>query len=258
MCGRMTLTRSGSEIALFFAEAMALAGGAGSGPREVCEEDEQSLRPRFNLAPSQDVLTLLPGAIGTRDAVSFAWKRWGLVPSWAKDPTIGARMFNARVETADSKPSFRAAWKRRRCLVVADGFYEWSPKNRDHRPFHFRPSRGNLLGFAGLFETWGGEEGETIESCTVLTTEANADLVGVHHRMPVILDPERFAKWLDPEADPDALKALMLPAPAKTLRRRAVTRYVNDPRRDDARCLELESKAEQRDLFAPVGEEEEF
>lgn len=258
MCGRMTLTRSGSEIADYFAEAMAAASSREASAGEVREADGAVLRKRFNVAPSRDVLTFAATPPDSEEAGVFAWKRWGLVPSWAKDPSVGSRMFNARAETVDSKPSFRAAFKRRRCLVAADGFYEWTPKNRDHRPYYFWPSRGTLMAFAGLFEEWRGEGGEVIESCTVLTTEANADLEGIHHRMPVILDPGRFSTWLDPETAVDSLKALAIPAPNGTLERRAVSRYVNDPRRDDARCLESEAIAEQVDLFALEAGEEEF
>jgi len=261
MCGRMTLTRSGSEIADYFAEAMALAAVGDADAFEVREEDGSTLRARFNLAPSRPVLTLSAAPIGSAEASVFSWKRWGLVPSWAKDPSVGARMFNARAETVETKPSFRAAFKRRRCLVAADGFYEWTPKNRDHRPFYFWSSRGSMLAFAGLFETWQAESregGEVIESCTVLTTEANSDLAGVHHRMPVILDPARFSAWLDPDSNLEVLKALIVSVPNGTLERRAVTRYVNDPRRDDERCLEPEPRAEQADLFSLGGEEEEF
>jgi putative SOS response-associated peptidase YedK len=245
----MTLTRTGNEIAAYFAEAMALSLSDDVVEEGVCEVDGRPLRARFNLAPSQDVLTFVPAPKGSGATAEYAWKQWGLVPSWAKDPMGGAPLFNARSETVDTKPSFRAAFKRRRCLIVADGFYEWTPKNRDHRPFHFSAAGGMLLAFAGLFEEWSGEGGEVIESCTVLTTEANADLEGVHHRMPVILDPDRFGTWLEPQAEPLVLKALLVPSPAGTLRRRAVSRYVNDPRRDDPRCLEPEPEAAQADLF---------
>jgi len=245
MCGRMTLTRGGDEIAAYFAEAMAMHARA-----DAAEIAGRALRPRFNLTPSQDLLTLVPALEGTGDLADFAWKRWGLLPSWAKDPSMGQRMFNARSETVREKPSFRAAFKRRRCLIPADGFYEWTPRNKDHRPFHFTPTRDALMAFAGLFESWKGEGGEVIESCTVLTTEANADLEGVHHRMPVILDPKDFATWLDPNVEPDVLVGLMRSAPAGTLSREAVTRYVNNPRNDDVRCLEPEPKAEQGALFA--------
>lgn len=252
MCGRMILTRSGDEIADYFIEALArsAAGGIGA-PREI---DGTPLRRRFNLAPSQDVLTLVPAAAGSGEVATFAWKRWGLVPSWAKDPSIGARMFNARAETVDTKPSFRAAFKRRRCLVAADGFYEWTPRDRGHRPFLFRPTRGTLLAFAGLFEEWQGEGGECIESCTVLTADANADLEGVHHRMPVILAPDQLAEWLDPSASPELLKALAISAPRGSLARTPVSRFVNDPRHQGERCVAPEVapevKPEQVDLFA--------
>lgn len=245
MCGRMTLTRSGDEIAAYFAEAMAELVDT-EAAREL---DGAPMRPRFNLSPSRDVLTLVPTAAGA----GFAWKRWGLVPSWAKDPAIGNRTFNARSETVAEKPSFRAAFQRRRCLVVADGFYEWTPKNRDHKPFHFTPTRTALLGFAGLFESWMAEGGEVVDSTTVITTEANADLEGVHHRMPVVLDPVDYRRWIDPESQKDALLELLRPAVAGTLARRGVTRYVNDPRHDDPRCLADEEKAEQGALFVLDG-----
>jgi putative SOS response-associated peptidase YedK len=238
MCGRMTLTRSGSEIAEHFALAMAESGGASEAAIEgwdaVTEEGGAALRPRYNIAPSQSVPTILQGVDGT---AMLDWKTWGLVPSWSKDAAAGGRLFNARSETADTKPSFRSAWKRRRCLIVADGFYEWTPRNRDHQPYHFWQPNGTLLALAGLFEQWQGEGGEVIDSCTVLTTEANADLEGVHHRMPVILDPGAFAVWLNPASESSLLKGLTVPAPKGTLERRAVSRRVNSPRFDDAECL---------------------
>lgn len=245
MCGRMTLTRSGAEIAAWFAEAVALEAGdaAVAGPLGG------ALRPRFNVAPSQDVLTIVPAEAGAR----FEWRRWGLLPSWAKDPSMGARLFNARSETVAEKPSFRAAFKRRRCLVAADGFYEWTPRNRGHRPFHFRGADGGLLAFAGLYEHWQGEGGEVVESCTVLTTDANADLEGVHHRMPVLLAPSDQARWIDPDAEREALQPLLRPAPPGRLARVPVTRWVNDPRHDDPRCLDPEPEVRQPALFTLDG-----
>lgn len=252
MCGRLTLTRSGEEIAAYFAEAMSALGGL----EAAHEPGGAPLRPRFNVSPSQDVLTLVPSGGGA----AFAWKRWGLVPGWARDPTIGHRTFNARAETVAEKPSFRAAFKRRRCLVAADGFFEWTPRNRGHRPFHFNPARTALLAFAGLFETWTGEGGEVIESATVITTDANPDLEDVHHRMPVVLDPADYARWIDPGTEKDTLLALLRPAVPGTLDRRPVTRYVNDPRHEGPRCLEDEEKAEQGALFGESDDavEEEF
>jgi putative SOS response-associated peptidase YedK len=227
MCGRMTLTRSGSEIAEYF--ALEMDGDA------VAEMDGSPLRPRHNVAPSQPVATIIRAADGGRE---LGWRQWGLIPSWSKSASMGGRLFNARSETASEKPSFRTAWKHRRCLVVADGFYEWTPRKRDHQPYHFRSRAGTLLAFAGLYEEWHGEGGEVIESCTVLTTEANADLEGVHHRMPVILAPQRFERWLDATSDPQELKAMMHSAPEGTLTRQAVGRGVNNPRNDGPSCLE--------------------
>ena len=240
MCGRMTLTKSGSEIAEYFALDLDMAEEA------VTEMDGTSLRPRYNIAPSQAIATIHQSA----DAVSgLHWKQWGLVPSWSKDPRMGGRLFNARSETASEKPSFRAAWKRRRCLVVADGFYEWTPRARDHQPYHFSRGDGSLLAFAGLHEEWHGEGGELIESCTVLTTTANADLEGVHHRMPVILVAENFDAWLGQDSDPEALKVLMQPAPPGTLEKVAVGRAVNSPRNDDPSCLSPDSATDPSDAL---------
>lgn len=241
MCGRMTLTRSGSEIADYFSEAMQTivtqAEGRGDSSGGVLEADGRPLRPRFNLAPTQDVLTVVPGAAGSGAGAEFAWKRWGLVPAWAKDPNRGAPLFNARSESVALKPSFRSAFKRRRCLVVADGFYEWTPRNRDHQPFYFRPAGGGLMAFAGLYEAWHGEGGEVVESCTVLTTEASEDLAGVHHRMPVILKSVDYSAWLDLATGAEILDALMAPLPLGFLDRRAVSRRVGNPRNDDAACI---------------------
>lgn len=240
MCGRMTLTRSGDEIAAYFALASLekVEKGTQDGPGRVAEIDGAPWRVRYNVAPSQEVPTILCDHEGLRVS---AWKQWGLVPSWSQDPAIGGGLFNARSETAHEKPSFRASWKKRRCLVIADGFYEWTPRNRDHQPYYFRPMAGDFLAFAGLFEEWHGEGGEVIESCTVLTTAANADLEGIHHRMPVILDRSRFDEWLQPGSDPallTSLQSMMAPSPIGTLAKSAVSRRVNNARIDDAACLD--------------------
>ncbi len=229
----MTLTRSGDEIAAYFA-LMADADA-------VAEMDGSSLRARYNIAPTQMIPTVVRTADGLR---RVEWKKWGLVPSWSKDPAMGGRLFNARSETAHEKPSFRAAWKRRRCLVMADGFYEWTPRSQGHQPYHFQSAEGTPLALAGLYEAWHGEGGEIIESCTVLTTPANADLEGIHHRMPVILDPSRFDPWLDLATDPAKLKPLTQPALPGTLTKRAVSTLVNNARFDDARCLSPVSESE--------------
>ncbi len=227
MCGRMTLTRSPAEIAEHFALA---------GPEDP---NGGPLRPRYNLAPSQLVLTVVSGEAAAR---AFAWKTWGLVPAWAKDASMGGKLFNARAETVAEKPSFRSAFKRRRCLVVADGFYEWTSRKRGHRAHWLHacpdPRHAPLLAFAGLHEHWSSEGGPAIDSCTVITTEANGDLAAIHARMPVVLAAASWPAWLDPDSDPEALQALLVPAPDGTLEARVVGGHVNDPRHDDPRCLE--------------------
>lgn len=243
MCGRVTLTRSAREIAEFFAlEATATPGSvpAAADRSRVAAEalsgpEGGPLRPRYNIAPSQPILTVVAPDRGAR---AFAWKRWGLVPGWARDPSMGGKLFNARAETVAEKPSFRSAFKRRRCLVVADGFYEWTPRNRGHRAHWLHPRQAPLLAFAGLYEHWSVEAGPVIDSCTVITTEANGDLAGIHARMPVVLSPACWPAWLDPGAEPEVLQALLVPAPDGTLAARPVGSRVNDPRHDDPACLE--------------------
>ena len=243
MCGRMTLTRSGSEIAEFFSLA---APGT-----PLLSANKSPLRPRFNIAPGQDLFTILfePG-LGRH----LEWMRWGLIPSWAKDSSIGARLFNARSETAATKPSFRSAFKDRRCLIAADGFYEWSPRSQGHQAFYFESTGGTLLAFAGLFESFRAESGQGIDSCTVLTTEANSDVSDVHHRMPVLLDAEQCELWLNPDSRRSDLEAICASRAEGRLRKRAVGRRVNDARRDDASCLESDPQPVQTGLFEPGGE----
>ncbi len=242
----MTLTRSGAEIAAYFALA------AAADERTILREDGSPLVPRFNIAPSQSILTIVPDGEGGR---RVSWKRWGLVPAWARDPGIGAKLINARAETVASKPSFRGAFRRHRCLIAADGFYEWTPRSQGRRPFHFTARAEPLLAFAGLHEVWrpeAGGEADRIESCTVITTEASEDVAPVHSRMPVLLAPSLFEAWLSAEASREALEAMLVPAAPGTLARRAVSRSVNDPRRDDPGCLaDPEPPApEQTPLFA--------
>ncbi len=238
MCGRMTLIRSGAEIAEYFALTAAV------GP--LTAPDGEPLRPRYNIAPSQEIPTiLLEPEVGRR----WDWKRWGLLPSWARDPGMGGRLFNARAETVATKPAFRAAFRRRRCLIPAEGFYEWTPRNRGHQAFYFQPVNGLLLAFAGLFESWHGEGGEVIDSCTLLTTEANPDVAEVHPRMPVILPQSTFDLWLDPNAAREALEALFGPAPPGSLRKHAVSNHVNNPKLDDPACLAEAAAPDQPALF---------
>ncbi|RMF97883.1 MAG: SOS response-associated peptidase [Gammaproteobacteria bacterium] len=183
--------------------------------------------PRYNIAPSQDIVALRPGAAGER---SGAWLRWGLVPSWAQDPAIGNRMINARAETVRSKPAFRAAFRRRRCVILADGFYEWQARNGAKQPWYISAADGRPLAMAGLWERWEGGE-QRLESCTIITTEANRTLADLHGRMPVVLAPPQLDAWFG-DSDLDRLETLLRPCPDDRLRCWPVSRRVNDPRHD--------------------------
>lgn len=220
MCGRYTLTAPPETIAEVFGL-----------------EEAPDLEPRFNIAPGQEVATIHRTEEGRR---VLALRRWGLVPSWAGDPGIGARLINARSETAADKPAFREALRRRRCLVPADGFYEWgAPGPAPRQPYHVARADRGLLAFAGLFERWHTPADAWLETCTILTTAANARLAPLHDRMPVILPPEAWLPWLDPELrDPERLRGLLLPAPDDALEARAVGTRVNAPEHDDPECLE--------------------
>ncbi len=229
MCGRFTLTSSAQEVARLF---------------EL--DDSPDLRARYNIAPGQTIAVLRPDDEQGR---ALAWHRWGLVPSWAKDPSVGHRMINARAETAAEKPSFRSAFRRRRCLIPADGFYEWSGPRQARRAHWFRVG-GGVFAFAGLFEHWvapprespdeeaTGEPPEELWTCTILTTEANAVVRPYHDRMPVILEPRDHVAWLDPgNDDRDALAALLVPSPPDRMEVIDVGSRVNDVRHDDAECI---------------------
>jgi putative SOS response-associated peptidase YedK len=214
---------------------------------------------RYNIAPTQDVLVIRE-VDGARDA---AMMRWGLIPSWSKDPGGGPPMINARSETLAEKPTFRTAFRRRRCIIPADGFYEWKkspegPKGKKQPYWIHRPD-GGLFGFAGLWESWSPSGGGAarkhssdssakrsgIESCTVVTTSANRTLAELHDRMPVILAPNDYALWLDPEVDePARLAHLLAPCGDEELVADPVSTHVNRVANNDPRCV-----AVQRSLF---------
>ena len=202
----------------------------------------RNMRPRYNVAPSQGVAAVRL-ADGER---RLSMLRWGLIPSWVKDPSIGHKLINARVETAAVKPAFRAAWRaRRRCLVPADGFYEWtSRRGAARQPWHIAMGDGELFAMAALWERWTVREdavlkgslaefapGDALETCVILTTTANAALARVHHRMPVIVPPERFGAWLSGE------DVALDPWPESMTIQPASTR-VNKPANDDPCCIE--------------------
>jgi len=228
MCGRFTLKTPASELAEVFGWTDALL-----------------LEPRYNIAPTQPVLTVRNPGTGRESAMLH----WGLIPSWSKDPTIAARMINARGETVHEKPSFRSAFRRRRCLIPADGFYEWQKTGgRTKQPMYITLADAGPFAFAGLWEQWSGADGSEIESCTIITTEANELLADVHHRMPVILPEEAYDGWLKPEDRPsDELRALLAPYPPTAMMVSPVNTFVNSPKNDSPECIK--PSGEQRSLF---------
>ena len=179
--------------------------------------------PRYNVAPTQPVLT-----VTNREGRLAEYMRWGLIPSWAKDASIGARLINARGETAAQKPSFRNALQRRRCLVLADGFYEWQKVGKGKRPMRIVLKSGEPFAFAGLWESWRNPDGETVRSCTIVTTEANDLLRPIHERMPVILPRELEEFWLDGDVtDSEALTDVLTPYAGEDMDYYEVSTLVN-------------------------------
>lgn len=195
------------------------------------------LEPRYNIPPGSDVLV-----IRMKDDERVAdLVHWGLIPSWAKDPTIGNRMANARADTAFEKPSFRNAIKSRRCLIPADVFYEWKvvPGQTRKQPHAIRMKDGSVFGLAGIWEYWRPKDGgDGIVSCSVLTTDANALMAGIHDRMPVIIPPDRYRTWLDPKAALPAIQDLLLPYDDEPMEAWPIGLRVNNPKADDEQVLE--------------------
>jgi len=228
MCGRFTLSTPAGVIA----EQFQLI-------------DVPTLSPRYNVAPTQPVAAVrhAPGNGGRE----LALLRWGLIPFWAKDPAIGSRMINARSETVAQKPAFRAAFRQRRCLVVADGFYEWQRQEFGKQPFYIRLRDEKPFAFAGLWEHWEGSGDATIDSCTLLTTEPN-DLVRLlHNRMPVILAPQDYDLWLDPGVqEAELLQPLLRPYPSQDMIAYPISTWVNSPTNEGPQCIE--PLAEQKPL----------
>jgi putative SOS response-associated peptidase YedK len=218
MCGRYTLRTSGERLARHFRLQRA-----------------PELPFRYNIAPTQPV----PAIRQTAEGRQLAMLRWGLVPYWSKDLRGGARMINARAESVATKPAFQAAFKQRRCLVPADGFYEWkkpSPKQRE--PYLIYLKDGEPFAFAGLWESWKGPEG-VVETCSIITTDANELVRPLHDRMPVILATRDYDKWLDAAIEDAAqLEPLLKPYPASEMALRAVNPIVNNARNEDPRCVE--------------------
>ena len=216
MCGRYSLTDPEDAMRQLF-DLAPLAGA----------------EPRYNMTPSQLAPLLRLDDAG---AAAAGFLQWGLVPSWAKDADIGNRMINARSETVAEKPSFRAAYRRRRCLVPADGYYEWQSRGGPKRPWRIVRQDGAPFAFAGLWEHWLGADGSELETFCLLTTAANELLSAIHHRMPVIINAENMAAWLDPAVLPNP--DWLLPEASPQLRAYRVSALVNSPANDGPECIE--------------------
>jgi putative SOS response-associated peptidase YedK len=191
--------------------------------------------PRYNIAPTQPVAAIRLDESGERELTYF---QWGLIPSWAKDLTIGSRMINARAETAAEKPSFRAAFKRRRCLLPASGFYEWQKTGDGKQPIFVRPAGDDLFGLAGLWEIWRDAEGSELQTCTILTTAPNDLMEPIHNRMPAIIEPDDYSMWLDPGDRPEDGLHLLRPYPPELMAAYAVSTAVNNPRNEGRQLVE--------------------
>lgn len=227
MCGRFVMMTPGKDLAEYFA----------------CEECAE-LEPRYNIAPTQLVAIVRLGRESGRRECRLV--RWGLIPSWAKDTSIGPKLINARAESASEKPAFRSAFKNRRCLVLADGFYEWKkPDKKTRLPYLFRLSDAKPFGFAGLWEHWSAADGKVKETCTVLTTDSNDLLRPIHDRMPVILKPDDYTTWLDPNVKgPELLQSLLQPYPSDEMFGFRVSSKVNKSDHEGPDCIEPETAAE--------------
>lgn len=222
MCGRLANHSTPEQIKTEFA---------------VESKDSKLFAPRYNVAPSQMIACVLEEA--SERILSLL--KWGLVPAWAKEAAIGNRMINARAETLTEKPSFREAFQKRRCIVPASGFYEWKKSSGGAKqPFYFYLNKKEVFGFAGLWEEWlDKESGELLESCTIITTEANDVLKPIHDRMPVILKAGDYDQWLDPQTnDTGKLEKLLVPYPAKEMSSHPVSRSVNAPATDSSKLIE--------------------
>lgn len=212
MCGRFTLTTDTGKLAEAFPDVVI----------------PDSLAPRYNIAPTQSIAVvrnLLPRKV--------EFLHWGLIPHWAKDPQIGHKMINARAESLSEKPSFRESFRKRRCLILADGFYEWKKTPSGKVPMYIRLKTGRPFAFAGLWDVWG-----EIQSCTIITTTSNELVAEIHDRIPVILSPADYSEWIDPnEKLSDSLQGLLVPYPSEEMTAYRVSVKVNDPEVEGHECV---------------------
>ena len=219
MCGRFCQASSGEEIAAVFGVEVG------------------DLPPRYNVAPSQSVAAIFQ--LPDTSEPQLQMLRWGLIPSWAKDPKIGYKLINARAETVSEKPSFRSAFRQRRCLIPATGFYEWQQLegSRQKQPYFIGLQDERPFAFAGLYERWESPGGDILKTCTIITTAANSLVEPIHERMPVMLAPQDYARWLDPSFGTiDSLQALLAPYPADRMKVYPVSSLVNSPKNDRLEC----------------------
>jgi putative SOS response-associated peptidase YedK len=220
MCGRYTLIRLAEFLDVF----------------PWIGAPDQPARPRYNIAPSQPIL-----AVANDGKNKLQMFQWGLVPSWAKDPSIGNKMINARAETLAAKPAYRAAFRRRRCAIPADGFYEWrkEPDGKTKTPMYIRRRDHQPFAFAGLWEIWHSDDGTELPTCTIITGPPNELMKSIHDRMPAILSPDAMKRWLDPkERPPEELISLLGIYPDDEMEANPVSRAVNNPRVDSPECVE--------------------
>lgn len=216
MCGRYSLTQPIQTLKEHF-QAIAV---------------ELEHNPRYNIAPSQSVPIVIAGAQG-REIHAL---RWGLIPSWAKDPSMGNRLINARAETVHEKPSFKSSLRKRRGLVPADGFYEWQVRDQGKVPQYIRLRTGGLMAFAGLWSEWDSGK-ETLRTFTIITTTANRELEPVHARMPVILLPEHYGDWMSPDTSSEQVITLLGPLREGLLEHYPISKTVNSPKNDGEECI---------------------
>jgi putative SOS response-associated peptidase YedK len=219
MCGRFTLVTDTEKLMSRF----------------LLQEIPFDLKPRYNIAPGQPIPAIL--ADGGRRRIGQL--RWGLVPSWAQDEKIGYKMINARAETLQEKPAFRRLFERKRCMIPADGFYEWKQMDRGKQPMHITMRDGALFAFAGLFDTWTAPDGQKLHTCTIITTQPNEVVADIHNRMPVILRQEDEDLWLDRDRfDPELLRSLLVPYESGQMRAYPVPAIVGSPKNDVPECIE--------------------
>jgi putative SOS response-associated peptidase YedK len=219
MCGRYTLIAGPDAIRALF---------------EVLPFDERLVPARYNIAPTQPIAVVTETARG-RELVPM---RWGFIPGWAKDPKTLPLLFNARAEGIAAKPAFRGAFRYRRCLVPASGFYEWQKRGKDKQPHALRPQATELVAFAALWETWCGADGSEIDTAAIVTVPCNDCVKPLHDRMPAVIAPEDFEAWLSPLTDPDEAEALLRPAPEDLFTCAPVSKRVNAVANDDAALLD--------------------